>query len=38
MYMKTKDRPSAAHDKAGMLLIAKEIRLKSGNVVEKNRG
>jgi hypothetical protein len=25
-------------DEAGMLLIAKEILLRSGNVVEKNRG
>jgi hypothetical protein len=38
MYMKTKDRPSAGRDKAGMLLKANEIRFKSGNVVENNRG
>jgi hypothetical protein len=36
--MRTKDRPSAAHDKAGMLMITKEILLKSWDVVEKNRG
>jgi hypothetical protein len=36
--MKTKDRLSAARDKAGMLMKTNELRVESGNVVEKNDG
>jgi hypothetical protein len=38
MYMKTKDQPSPIQGKAGMSLKVNEIHLKSGNLVEKNRG
>ena len=35
MSLKTKDRPRMPQPEAGILLIIKEIRAESGNVVEK---
>jgi len=38
MLLKTKDRLSTARGEAGMLMKTKEIRVESGNVVEKKGG
>jgi hypothetical protein len=38
MLLKTKDRSRMQRAEAGMLLIIKEIRAESGNVVEKKGG